>query len=97
MNNSNYLWLLICPIILFSCKDTNEILKPKFKTTIYRGQKGETEVTNFNRKQAEREKSLAETLEKAEEALKRLDDQKKCSIQLMVASELKKSMFNWIN
>ena len=77
MNNSNYLWLLICPIILFSCKDTNEILKPKFKTTIYRGQKGETEVTNFNRKQAEREKSLAETLEKAEEALKRLEDQKK--------------------
>ena len=77
MINSNYLWLLICPIAFFSCKDTNEILKPKFKTTIYRGEKGETEVTNFNRKQAEREKSLAETLEKAEEALKRLDDQKK--------------------
>lgn len=53
------------------------MFSPKYKTTIFRGQQGETEVTNFNRKQAEREKSLAETLEKADEAMRRLEDQKK--------------------
>jgi len=53
------------------------LVKPKYNTTIFRGVQGEKEVNNFNRKQAEREKSLAETLEKADEAMRRLQDQKK--------------------
>ncbi|MCF8329760.1 MAG: hypothetical protein K9I37_05435 [Crocinitomicaceae bacterium] len=77
MNNSNLIFLFICSLALFACKDTGVLVKPKFKTTIFRGVQGETEVNNFNRKQAEREKSLAATLEKADEALRRLDDQKK--------------------
>jgi outer membrane protein OmpA-like peptidoglycan-associated protein len=77
MNNSNLIFLFICSLALFACKDTGVLLKPKFKTTIFRGVQGETDVNNFNRKQAEREKSLAATLEKADEALRRLEDQKK--------------------
>ena len=77
MNNSNLIFLFICSLSLFACKDTGVLVKPKFKTTIFRGVQGETDVNNFNRKQAEREKSLAATLEKADEALRRLEDQKK--------------------
>ena len=77
MNNSNLIFLFICSLALFACKDTGVLVKPKFKTTIFRGVQGETEVNNFNRKQAEREKSLAATLEKADEELRRLEDQKK--------------------
>lgn len=77
MNNSKLIFLFICSLSLFACKDTGVLVKPKFKTTIFRGVQGETDVNNFNRKQAEREKSLAATLEKADEALRRLEDQKK--------------------
>ncbi len=77
MNNSKLIFLFICSLSLFACKDTGVLVKPKFKTTVFRGVQGETDVNNFNRKQAEREKSLAATLEKADEALRRLEDQKK--------------------
>ena len=77
MNNSKLIFLIICSLSLFACKDTGVLVKPKFKTTVFRGVQGETDVNNFNRKQAEREKSLAATLEKADEALRRLEDQKK--------------------
>ncbi len=77
MNNSNLIFFFICSLSLFACKDSGVLVKPKFKTTIFRGVQGETDVNNFNRKQAEREKSLAATLEKADEALRRLEDQKK--------------------
>lgn len=77
MNNSTVLFFITFFILLSSCKDSGVLVKPKYKTTVFRGQQGETEVTNFNRKQAEREKSLAETLEKADEAMRRLEDQKK--------------------
>ena len=77
MNNSSIFLFIAFFIILSSCKDSGVLVTPKFKTTIFRGQQGVTEVNSFNRKQAEREKSLAETLEKADEAMRRLDDQKK--------------------
>ena len=77
MKNSTFFLIFLFTLILFSCKDSGVLFSPKYKTTIFRGQQGETEVTNFNRKQAEREKSLAETLEKADEAMRRLEDQKK--------------------
>ncbi len=76
MNKSSLVFFIICSLVLFACKDTGVLVKPKFKTTVFRGVQGETEVNTFNRKQAEREKSLAATLEKADEALRRLEDQK---------------------
>jgi outer membrane protein OmpA-like peptidoglycan-associated protein len=62
---------------LFSCKDSGVLVKPKYKTTIFHGQQGETEVNAFNRRQAEREKSLAEEIEKSEQALQMLKEQQK--------------------
>ena len=64
-------------ILLFSCKDSGILVKPKYKTTIFHGQQGETEVNAFNRRQAEREKSLAEEIEKSEQALQMLKEQQK--------------------
>lgn len=64
-------------LILFACKDSGVLVKPKYTTTIFHGQRGATEVNTFNRKQAEREKSLAEEIEKAEQAIKMLEEQKK--------------------
>ena len=64
-------------ILLFSCKDSGVLVKPKYKTTIFHGEQGETEVNAFNRKQAEREKSLAEEIEKSEQALQMLKEQQK--------------------
>ena len=64
-------------VLLFSCKDTGVLVKPKYKTTVFHGQQGDTEVNAFNRKQAEREKSLAEEIEKSEQALKMLKEQQK--------------------
>ena len=63
--------------LLFSCKDSGVLVKPKYKTTIFHGQQGETEVNAFNRRQAEREKSLAEEIEKSEQALQMLKEQQK--------------------
>lgn len=64
-------------ILLFSCKDSGVLVKPKYKTTIFHGQQGETDVNVFNRRQAEREKSLAEEIEKSEQALQMLKEQQK--------------------
>lgn len=64
-------------ILLFSCKDSGVLVKPKYKTTIFHGQQGDTEVNAFNRRQAEREKSLAEEIEKSEQALQMLKEQQK--------------------
>ncbi len=56
---------------------TNSYSKPKYKTTVYKGEQGKKNVTIFNKKQAAREKTFVETLEKAEKALKLIEDQKK--------------------
>jgi outer membrane protein OmpA-like peptidoglycan-associated protein len=64
-------------LVLFSCKDSGVLVKPKYKTTVFHGQQGETEVNAFNRKQAEREKSLAAEIEKSEQALQMLKEQQK--------------------
>lgn len=53
------------------------MVKPKYKTTVFHGQQGDTEVNAFNRKQAEREKSLAAEIEKSEQALLVLKEQQK--------------------
>jgi outer membrane protein OmpA-like peptidoglycan-associated protein len=56
---------------------TNTYSKPKYKTTVYKGERGDKNVTIFNKKQAAREKAFVETLEKAEKALKLIEDQKR--------------------
>lgn len=64
-------------MLLYSCKDSGVLVKPKYKTTVFHGQQGDTEVNAFNRKQAEREKSLAAEIEKSEQALSVLKEQQK--------------------
>jgi outer membrane protein OmpA-like peptidoglycan-associated protein len=64
-------------VLLYSCKDSGVLVKPKYKTTVFHGQQGDTEVNAFNRKQAEREKSLAAEIEKSEQALSVLKEQQK--------------------
>lgn len=72
-------WVFYCflLVILPACKDTGVLVKPKYNTTLFHGQRGETQVNALNRKQAEREKSLAEEIEKAEQAITMLEEQKK--------------------
>ena len=72
-------WVFYCflLVILPACKDTGVLVKPKYNTTLFHGQRGETQVNALNRKQAEREKSLAEEIEKAEQAITLLEEQKK--------------------
>jgi outer membrane protein OmpA-like peptidoglycan-associated protein len=73
-----YLFTLISfLVLLYSCKDSGVLVKPKYKTTVFHGQQGDTEVNAFNRKQAEREKSLAAEIEKSEQALSVLKEQQK--------------------
>jgi outer membrane protein OmpA-like peptidoglycan-associated protein len=48
---------------------------PIYNTTVFKGQRGETEVNSFNKNRAEREKLLAETIEKADEAKRKLEEQ----------------------
>ena len=55
---------------------TNSYTKPKYKTTVYNGERGKKNVTIFNKKQAAREKAFVETLEKAEKALRLIEEQK---------------------
>jgi outer membrane protein OmpA-like peptidoglycan-associated protein len=77
---------LLTSIILCSCGNskgfgkrrytTSSYSKPKYKTTTYKGQRGTKPVNIFNKKQANREKAFVETLEKAEKALKLIEEQK---------------------
>lgn len=86
MKHLVYLFLTLT-LVLSSCSNskgfgkkkytTNSYSKPKFKTTVYKGERGDKNVTIFNKKQAAREKAFVETLEKAEKALKLIEDQKK--------------------
>jgi len=69
--------LFLVLTLLPACKDSGVLIKPKYNTTIFRGEQGETKVTVFNKKQADREKSLAEEIEKAEQAMKLVEQQKK--------------------
>jgi len=73
-----FCWMLVLSTAsLLSCKDSGVLVKPKYVTTVFHGERGETQVNAFNRNQAEREKSLAEEIEKAEQAMRMLEEQKK--------------------
>jgi outer membrane protein OmpA-like peptidoglycan-associated protein len=75
--------------LAFACKDSGVLVKPKYSTTLFHGQRGETEVNAFNRKQAEREKSLAAEIEKAEQAIAMLEQQKKMFYSIDSAERIK--------
>ena len=80
MNTFRFAWISLAAaflMVITSCKDSGVLVKPKYNTTLFHGQRGETKVNGLNRKQAEREKSLAEEIEKAEKAITMLEEQKK--------------------
>jgi outer membrane protein OmpA-like peptidoglycan-associated protein len=70
------LWSLCLSLILvIGCAQDQSLKNPIYNTTIFRGQRGETEVNAFNKNRAEREKLLAETIEKADAAKRKLEEQ----------------------
>ena len=69
----------LCVSIIFiicSCATNNSLRKPVFKTTTYKGQTGEKEVTKSNKNRAEREKALFLAMEKADAAQRIVEQQK---------------------
>jgi outer membrane protein OmpA-like peptidoglycan-associated protein len=58
-----------------SCAQEKSLKNPVYSTTIFRGQQGEKEVNAFNKNKAEREKLMAETIEKADAAKRKLEEQ----------------------
>jgi outer membrane protein OmpA-like peptidoglycan-associated protein len=60
---------------LFSCAQQKSLKNPIFNTTVFHGERGEKEVNAFNKNKAEREKLLAETIEKADAAKRKLEEQ----------------------
>jgi outer membrane protein OmpA-like peptidoglycan-associated protein len=64
-----------CTLILVMSCAQESLKNPIYNTTVFRGQRGEKEVNSFNKNRAEREKLLAETIEKADEAKRKLEEQ----------------------
>lgn len=67
---------LILSIALTGCVSKKTLRKPIFETTTYKGEKGEKDVTNFNKNRADREKEHFLALEKADEAKRLLEIEK---------------------
>ncbi len=62
-------------LFIFSCAQQKSLKNPIFNTTVFHGERGEKEVNAFNKNKAEREKLLAETIEKADAAKRKLEEQ----------------------
>ena len=76
MSNLSSIYFLFFGIIFFmSCAQEKSLKNPVYSTTIFRGQQGEKEVNAFNKNKAEREKLMAETIEKADAAKRKLEEQ----------------------
>ncbi len=87
MRTSPFLMALgIVCVTLTACVSKKTLRKPIFETTTYKGEKGEKEVTNFNKNRAEREKEHFLALEKADEA-KRLLEMEKGALSEIDTSE----------
>ena len=67
---------LILSVALTGCASNKTLRKPIFETTTYKGEKGEKDVTNFNKNRADREKEHFLALEKADEAMRLLEIEK---------------------
>jgi outer membrane protein OmpA-like peptidoglycan-associated protein len=64
-------------LILSSCATSGKTFtKARYKTNVYKGERGKTAVTVLNKKKAELEKKHIENLEQAERAFKILEEQK---------------------
>ena len=61
---------------LFSCSP-KMLRKPVYSTTVFRGERGEKEVNAYNKNRAQREKDMAEAIEKADAAKRALETQQK--------------------
>ena len=61
---------------LFSCSQ-KMLRKPVYSTTVFRGERGEKEVNAYNKNRAQREKDMAEAIEKADAAKRVLEIQQK--------------------
>lgn len=76
MNNLKFIYCTLFGVLLiFSCGQQKTLKEPIFNTTIFRGKQGEKEVNVFNKNRAEREKLMAETIEKADAAKRKLEEQ----------------------
>lgn len=76
MSNLKFIcFFLILVLFLMGCAQEKSLKNPVYTTTIFRGQQGQTEVNAFNKNRAEREKLMAETIEKADEAKRKLEEQ----------------------
>lgn len=60
--------------LLISC-GPKTLKSPVYNTTVFRGERGEKEVTKFNKKKADREKTMAEAIERADAAQRMLEEQ----------------------
>lgn len=66
--------LLALFFALFSCSP-KMLRKPVYSTTVFRGERGEKEVNAYNKNRAQREKDMAEAIEKADAAKRVLEIQ----------------------
>ena len=75
VSNKSILYFSII-FLISSCATNNNLRKPVFETTTYKGQTGDKEVTNANKNRAEREKALFLAMEKADAAQRIVEQQK---------------------
>ena len=76
MNNLKSVCFLLIGVVFFlSCAQEKSLKNPVFNTTIFRGKQGDKEVNAFNKNRAEREKLMAETIEKADAAMRKIEEQ----------------------
>jgi outer membrane protein OmpA-like peptidoglycan-associated protein len=62
--------------LLLACSPKS-LKKPVYNTTVFRGERGKKEVNAYNKNKAQREKDMAEAIEKADAAKRAIENQKK--------------------
>ncbi len=62
--------------LLIACSPKS-LKKPVYTTTVFRGERGKKEVNAYNKNKAQREKDMAEAIEKADAAKRAIENQKK--------------------
>jgi outer membrane protein OmpA-like peptidoglycan-associated protein len=69
-------FLFLVSYIFLACSPKS-LKKPIYNTTVFRGERGKKEVNAYNKNRADREKDMAEAIEKADAAKKAIEEQKK--------------------
>jgi outer membrane protein OmpA-like peptidoglycan-associated protein len=76
MSNLKFIYFFLFGLLLLTgCAQEKSLKNPVYNTTIFRGKQGEKEVNAINKNRAEREKLMAETIEKADAAKRKLEEQ----------------------